>query len=165
MNFRKSVILIFIKKDMIPVWIFIALVMVGIVFAMYSIFKNMSEKEHNLEIPSSLNSEKREATEAEKKIWRENYSRAQRLEQEIILLVNGESGMMAQREELCRGNGTLIQEMQRQNFLLKQEKLKEAYQEYYTLKKKIEELPESVGTRVKALEDDQIYQELMNVKL
>ena len=60
---------------------------------------------------------------------------------------------------------TFTKEIYRQNFLLKQKRLKEIYEEYYVLKEKVEELPESAGRRIKALEDDRLYQELMNMEL
>ena len=165
MNLRESAVLIFIKKDMIPIWIFAALVIVGIILAVRSIFKNVNKKEHSLEVPLSSSPEKREATEEEKRIWRENYSKAQQLAQEMILLVSSESGMEIQRELFCRETGTFTKEIYRQNFLLKQRRLKEIYEEYYVLKEKIEELPENAGRRIEALEDDRLYQEMMNMKL
>ena len=164
-NLRKSAVLIFIKKDMIPIWIFAALVIVGIILAVRSIFKNVNKKEHSLEVPLSSSPEKREATEEEKRIWRENYSKAQQLAQEMILLVSSKSGMEIQRELFGRETGTFSKEIYRQNFLLKQRRLKEIYKEYYVLKEKVEELPENAGRRIEALEDDRLYQKMMNMKL
>lgn len=165
LNLRKSEVLIFIKKDMIPIWIFAALVIVGIILAVRRSFKNMNKKEHSLEDSFSLSPENREATEAEKRIWRESYSKAQQLAQEMVLLVSSESGMEIQQKNFCRETGTFTKEIYRQNFLLKQKRLKEIYEEYYVLKEKVEQLPESAGQRIKALEDDRLYQELMNMEL
>lgn len=103
--------------------------------------------------------------EEDKKLWRELYSKAQRLEQEMVILTGGKTGMVVQKDRYQSEPGALAAEEYRENFMIKQKRLKQVYEEYCSLKKSIDRLPESAGERLPLLRDEALYVELINTKL
>lgn len=104
-------------------------------------------------------------SEQDKARWRELYNKAQRLEEEMVLLTGGKTGMVVQRGAYLHPETPAVAKMYRNNFMTKQKRLKEAYEEYYALKAAVEELPEACGKRLRALRDDKLYLELIHEKL
>lgn len=105
------------------------------------------------------------AADDQRQQWERWYSRAQRLEEEMTLLCGGKTGMVVLRDRFLEAFGTPLAEEYRESFMIKQRRLKETYDEYCTLKRKIEGSPQNAGRHIGPLRDEALYVELINEKL
>lgn len=104
-------------------------------------------------------------SEQDKARWRELYDKAQRLEEEMVLLTGGKTGMVVQKDAYLHPETPAAAKMYRNNFMMKQKRLKEAYEEYCALRAAVEQLPEACGRRLRALRDEELYLDLIHEKL
>ena len=154
-----------IANTVVIIWVLLFVCVIGLVMFLLKKKENMGTKQiREIEKNSSKVQDKeiRQATEEDKQKWKTCYLEAERLADEMILLIGGKTGMVMQRHFYLHSDKAVTMEECRDNFLKKQKRLKEAYKQYYVLKKEIENLPEDAGKRLEILEQDDLYQELMN---
>ena len=105
------------------------------------------------------------ASEADRIRFREWSSRAQRLEQEMVLLAGGKNGMVVLREAFRNPESPQMAEEYRESFLAKQRRLREACDEYEDLRRKAAALPEGSRRSLPPPADWELYEELLRETL
>lgn len=107
----------------------------------------------------------KQASDADKQLNLELRKKAQRIEQEMVLLIGGKTGMSMLKYEYMHPVSPEAAEACRESFMKKQKRLKEAYKEYYALRDRARNLPEGAGPQINTLQKESLYVELMNETL
>ena len=159
------------KGEIIMIVLKIFIIVALGLFAGYAIVKKIpalfgkTRRRKITEIKTPLTEEVKQVSEEEEAKWRELYKKARELENQMVLLIGGKTGMDALRSGYRNPESTLMIDMYRDKFNAKQKRLKEAYEEYYALKEAVDQLPEACGKRIGKLLNDEHYQELIAEKL
>ena len=98
----------------------------------------------------------------DKQNWEKWYFRAKDLGDEMIIVAEG---MTKQKSEYLSATDKYTAEICKVSFNRQQKELEKLYKEYYKLKKWVEDLPEEVGERIQIVQNDNLYQELINTTL
>lgn len=143
-------------------FIFIAIIIFILPAIAYHILSLVKTKKNRENIKQPFQEKKNNITESFSQQWANLYRQKGELEQKMVTLVSGGSGMVALRDKLqniTESDNDI--ELCCESFLNKQKQLKKYYELYCDIMKKAELLPDEAGDRFAPLRNEKLYQELL----
>ncbi len=101
-------------------------------------------------------------SDEDKKNWETWYFGAKNLADEMVIVAEA---MIKQKSEYLSVTDEYTAQICKESFNRQQKDLKNLYEEYVDLKNRVEDLPKEVGKRISTVQNDELYQELINTSL
>ncbi len=143
----------------------ILVVLIGIALLVVRISRKKEKTYQDIKQNTKVLSNNRQTqgnVEQDKQNWEIWYFRAKDLADEMIIV---SEAMIKQKSEYLSTTDKYTAQICKESFNRQQKDLKNLYEEYADLKNRVEDLPKEVGKRIPTVQNDELYQELINTPL